>query len=226
MDKHDFIHLYWKNYITIEKEFSGTLDYIALNMDNYDVFSPVYIKILLQVGSEIDIVAKLLCEHYDSSIKVNNIDEYRIEIMKRECNFGNIEIEVLQSKDNLLIKPWEAWGRITNNGKGENPSWWKVYNKVKHERNSIGTIDGRNKEYYKFANLKYTLFSLAGLYQLLIYYYFDLAQGERVEVPLPGSRLFLLTGGKWNNIIFYQDIALYVDDSDGHLYSVSGEFAY
>lgn len=38
MDKHDFIHLYWKNYISIEKEFSGTLNYIALDIDNYDVF--------------------------------------------------------------------------------------------------------------------------------------------------------------------------------------------
>lgn len=74
--------------------------------------------------------------------------------------------------------------------------------------------------------MQHTLFSLAGLYQLLIYYYFDLVQGERIEVPLPGSRLFLLSGGKWDNIIFYQDIAFYIDFSNGNLYSESGEFVY
>lgn len=226
MEKHDFIHLYWKNYISIEKEFSGTLNYITLDIDNYDVFSPAYIKILLQVGSEIDIIAKLLCENYEKSTKVNKIKDYRTEIMKRECDFCNTKVKILQSKDNLRIIPWEAWGRTTNNGTEETPSWWKVYNKIKHERNSIGTIDGVNKEHYKFANLKYTLFSLAGLYQLLMYYYFDLVQGERIKVPLPGSRLFLLSGGKWDNIIFYQDIAFYVDDTDGNLYSESGEFVY
>lgn len=59
-----------------------------------------------------------------------------------------------------------------------------------------------------------------------IYYYYDLAQEDRIQVPLPGSRLFALSGGKWDDIVFYQDIALYLDVSNGNLYSQSGEFVY
>lgn len=97
---------------------------------------------------------------------------------------------------------------------------------VKHHRTESGSIEGESKEYYKFANLEYTLFALAGLYQILIYYFFELAKTERIKVPLPGSHLFELSGGKWDTIIFYQDFAFYVDDSDGNLYSETGEFIY
>jgi len=38
MDKHKFLQLYWKNYISIEKEFVQTLNYVALDEENYNVF--------------------------------------------------------------------------------------------------------------------------------------------------------------------------------------------
>ncbi len=79
------------------------------------------------------------------------------------------------------------------------------------------------RDYYKFANLEYTLYSLAGLYQLLIYFYFDLAKEDRIQVPLPGSRMFALSGGKWDDMLFYQDSAVYIDPSNGHFYMQSGE---
>lgn len=50
MNKQDFIHLYWKIYISIEKEFVETLNYVSLAVENYGAFSSSYIKILLQVG--------------------------------------------------------------------------------------------------------------------------------------------------------------------------------
>lgn len=36
----------------------------------------------------------------------------RTEIMKRECDFSDIEIKVLQSKDDLLIKPYRCGSDI------------------------------------------------------------------------------------------------------------------
>lgn len=226
MNKQDFIHLYWKIYISIEKEFAETLNYVSLDVENYGTFSSSYIKILLQVGSEIDIVAKSICNYHEKSFKGENINDYRPVIMKHETDFSNTEVKILQIKEAFSIKPWEIWGVTNKNDVVENPSWWKVYNKVKHDRHTVGTINDMSKEYYKFANLEYTLYSLAGLYQLLIYYYYDLAPKDRIQVPLPGSRLFTLSGGKWDDIVFYKDISFYIDFSDGHLYSESGEFVY
>ena len=53
MNEDEFLGLYWKNYILLEKEFSETLEYITLDVDNYNVYSSRYIKLLLQIGSEI-----------------------------------------------------------------------------------------------------------------------------------------------------------------------------
>lgn len=226
MDKHRFSQLYWKNYISVEKEFMQTLSYIDFDKENYKVFSSAYIKLLLQIGSEIDIVAKSFCRHYNNLLNVKNIDEYRKEILKYVPDFASAEVKILQGDVIHLIKPWGAWNITAAASQPSNPIWWKVYNMVKHHRTESGSIEGESKEYYKFANLEYTLFALAGLYQILIYYFFELAKTERIKVPLPGSHLFELSGGKWDTIIFYQDFAFYVDDSDGNLYSETGEFIY
>ena len=66
MDKKKFIQLYWKNYIAIDKEFTKTLEYITLDSDNFRAYSGAYIKLLLQIGNEIDITAKLLCRQYNN----------------------------------------------------------------------------------------------------------------------------------------------------------------
>ena len=122
MDKHKFLQLYWKNYISIEKEFVQTLNYVALDEENYNVFSSAYIKILLQIGSEIDIVAKSFCIFRDKSLKLKNINDYKYEIMKRETDFGNTKVIVLQGNDICPIKPWKVWNDNNCIGKDINPN--------------------------------------------------------------------------------------------------------
>ncbi len=67
MDVEEFWDYILRNYyILLEKEFAETLEYITLDADNYNVYSARYIKLLLQIGSEIDINAKLLCSQYNA----------------------------------------------------------------------------------------------------------------------------------------------------------------
>lgn len=226
MNKQDYIYLYWKNYISIEKEFTQTLNYVSLAEENYDTYSSAYIKILLQLGSEIDIVAKSYCQYLDKEFKGDKMSDYRSEIIKRKTDFSTTEVKILQSRTIFSVKPWESWGIVKEDNTAETPNWWKAYNKVKHDRYGNGCINNMERDYYKFANLEYTLYSLAGLYQLLIYFYFDLAKEDRIQVPLPGSRMFALSGGKWDDMLFYQDSAFYIDPSNGHFYMQSGSFAY
>ena len=83
MDVEEFLGLYWRNYILLEKEFAETLEYITLDADNYNVYSARYIKLLLQIGSEIDINAKLLCSQYNAQSRAEKINHYRTEITGR-----------------------------------------------------------------------------------------------------------------------------------------------
>ena len=96
------------------------------------------------------------------------------------------------------------------------PWWWTAYNKVKHNRTSLVEIDGKKQEGYKFANQKYTMLALAGLYQIMVYLYQKLAtdEGKKIVTPMPGSRLFKLIGGVWDSISFYGDSAFYINDGD------------
>ena len=218
MDVEEFLGLYWRNYILLEKEFAETLEYITLDADNYNVYSARYIKLLLQIGSEIDINAKLLCSQYNAQSRAEKINHYRTEITGNEADFCNTKVNIIQHCNLSSFMPWESWSQ------GNNPDWWTAYNKVKHERFLTGDIGGNTKEYYKFANLENTLFALGGLYQLLIYRYSKLIDGTEnwIQTPVPGSHLFKLTGNKWDGIGFYQDVAFHIDLNTGHLLYMTG----
>ena len=87
---------------------------------------------------------------------------------------------------------------------------------MKSEVEEINCIKQAN---YKFANQEYTLQSLAGLFQIMVYAYYDIAlnEGKRILTPLPGSKLFRLTGGIWDSVNFYGDSAFYIDEETGHM---------
>lgn len=209
-----FIDVYWAHYISLEKEFASTMRFVAIDPDNESTFSEAYSKLLLGIGSEVDVVLKEYCKMLQATFTGNKIDQYKTLIHSIKPNFCTQDVLVLKTEDK--IQPWLAWsGTVVEAGNViNNPYWWKVYNKVKHERTEIGTIALETKEYYKFANQKYTMLALAGLYQVVIYMYYELAtaEGKKVVTPLPGSRVFELTGGTWDTTQFNRDVAFYVDN--------------
>ena len=209
-----FTEIYWSHYIALEKEFASTLRFVSVDPNNDNTFSAAYSKLLLEVGSEVDVVLKEYCKMLQPTFSGDTIDHYRKLIHPLKPDFCTQDVLVLIN--DTTVQPWFAWGgNITEAGNVvSNPYWWKVYNKVKHQRTETGTIAGETKEYYKFANQKYTVLALAGLYQILIHIYFDLAtaEGKQAVTPLPGSRIFELTGNKWNSNQFYRDIAVYIEN--------------
>lgn len=54
----EFINTYWSQYILLEKEFVSTLHYLSLDRENEEAFSQAYLKLLLELGSEIDVAFK------------------------------------------------------------------------------------------------------------------------------------------------------------------------
>lgn len=141
---------YWQHFLALEADFAATSRYVELSPQNFSAFSIEYAKLLLAVGSEIDVLCKIICENLDASAKRNNIDDYRA------CLTAHTQIaseEILIRRYNLSFQPWSAWTL------GNNPSWWRSYNNVKHQRNS----------HFSEANLENSANAIAGLFAIVLY---------------------------------------------------------
>ncbi|MBR2828031.1 MAG: hypothetical protein IKE70_02215 [Bacilli bacterium] len=160
MNSKDFILNYWKNYILIEKEFMESINFIEIDKINYKTYSSFYVKILLQIGSEVDIVFKKYCKMKDNNFNGIKMDTYRDFILKKDSLFINEYSMIINT--NIKRYPWKAFGNK------KTPNWWKIYNGVKHRRTDKLKIGTTKMEAYKFANLETILDALCGLYQLLI----------------------------------------------------------
>lgn len=221
MTSDKYSEIYWAQYVSLEKEFLETMRYVSLSIDNYKTFSQAYAKLMLEIGSEVDILLKLYCKMLQPDFNKDTIKDYQKCINENKQEFGAQVVKVKNTGVNL--KPWESW----MDSEPVSPRWWTVYNKVKHERTNKGTIGDQTKEYYKFANLENTLSALSALYQVFIYTYYQLASDEkkRILTPLPASRLFELSGGDWDNVNFYGDMAFFINE-DGHLCYQTGNIYY
>lgn len=210
MTSSEFCEQYWAHYISLEKEFANTLHYVSLSTENYSTFSEAYVKLMLEIGSEIDVLLKIYCKMLQNNFTGESIGNYQTCIRTNKNDFIVQEVDVCNT--DIILKPWENWGETER----KNPYWWIAYNKIKHERTDIGTINSITKAYYKFANLENTLSALAGLYQVLIYAYYLLANSEnkRRLTPLPGSRIFTMVGDIWDSINFYGDFAFFVEEGE------------
>ena len=163
----NFIKQYWNFFETFEDDFIATERYVSLDEENFDTFSIEYNRLYQSVCSEIDVVAKYLCELLGNS-KANNIAQY-CEVITTHCGmFASEEVAV---KHFITIKPWDQW-TVIGTARSNNPEWWTLYNKVKHNRQSLCTDSNsrwNNKPYYKCATQENVLLSLAGLYALEFY---------------------------------------------------------
>ena len=203
---------YWKQYILIEKEFNTSTKYVAIDPINFTTYSIFFAKLLLQIGSEADTIAKELCLAINPSSTSNNINQYKAEILTRFPDFSTVIVEC----KGINLYPWK-------NSSQDTPVWWKTYNGVKHNRNKI---EQNNLPNYKLANLEIVLNALAGLYQEELYLYSLISHDPKIETPMTGSRLFKLKGAGWEEKRYYLDANLYVDENDGCLYIQTSDFLY
>lgn len=157
---------HWQHFLSLEKDFVETIEYVELDPENNSTFSVVYTKLLLSICSEIDVVAKLLCKSISTNSSASNIDGYRSEITNIYPNFHTVVS--LIPRYGLQIKPWSSWSGDTN------PRWWTEHNKVKHERSLHSAL----------ANQENVIEALCGLFTLLLYFHQSELYSAELE-PLP-----------------------------------------
>lgn len=194
--RNEFMQRYWKYYLMLEENFLETEQYLAIDELNFNAFSNEYIKQYQTICSEIDVIAKSYCVELESSFHGNSINAYCKCVIDNNSDF--ISRKVMLKDRNIALFPWENWTYTTEtqaNGHvkivSNNPDWWLKYNKIKHNRTTINNEMGL--PYYKLANQKNVLHSLAALFQLELYYFRKLQQvhfATDADMPGPPSKLF------------------------------------
>lgn len=191
----------------LEKNFVETEQYLAIDELNFNAFSNEYIKQYQTICSEIDVIAKSYCKEMDSNFKGKTINNYCKCIIDNNSDFSSRKVKLNNSE--IEVIPWENWKYTLTqtNGKTKidstNPDWWTKYNKIKHNRTTIDKE--KNCPYYKLANQKNVLYSLAALFQLEMYYYrllwqkYFSSQPNIPDMPDMSSNLFTIEnwGNKW-----------------------------
>jgi hypothetical protein len=169
----------WYYFLSIERDFIRTIDFVHLDVKNSGAFSNEYAKLLLLIGSETDVVAKMLCNKIDATKEAENIEDYRSIIRAKFPGMHTIEIEI--ARFGLKVQPWSSWDPTI----GNSPSWWKAHNHVKHERDKN----------FPEANQLNTLHALCGLFALHLYMQKDLSDLE----PFPALLNFGFPEYLWTN---------------------------
>ena len=137
----------WHYFLSLERDFERSINYVELASSNGNTFSNEFAKLLLLVGSEVDVVAKALCRAVNPNSAASNITQYRDTITSAFQGMYEIEIDVPRYQ--LSYRPWVSWGQP----EPISPDWWKAYNAVKHDR----------VQCFHQANLNNTVQALTGL---------------------------------------------------------------
>ena len=86
---------HWQYLISLDNDLEELSRYIELNRANYKTFSVELVRLLLATCSELDVVAKALCEKIDPIKKrkdLRSIDAYRLIIRPMFKKFHTILI--------------------------------------------------------------------------------------------------------------------------------------
>ncbi len=145
--------LHWNYFLALENDLENLSRYIEFGKKNFRTYSIELAHLLLASASEVDVVAKEICELLVPGSNPRNINEYRVIIASNLPDFCRERIFV--PRYGISFMPWERWRRNVN------PIWWQSYNDVKHHRD----------DHFEEANLKNVLNSLGGLLITVFYYY-------------------------------------------------------
>lgn len=190
----------------MEKDFQSTTEYVTIAEDNYDTYSASYLKLLLTIGSEIDVMLDFLAKLYDPATKESGFGCSKV-ILKNEPDIKSLEFQL--RTEGVTILPWDC---------ATIPEWWTVYNEIKHNRYEQATQFDPTRKYYQYANLRNVINSLAALLSLELYAYRFIAirDNEKVFAPTIKS-IFTVKNSYWKDIgigggYVFIDGVLHVDD--------------
>lgn len=176
-------NLHWRCFLALEDDLLATSNFVEFHKSNEGVFSIKFRSIILQTCSEIEKFLKLICgiPLEDNS----NIDKYKEYFSKHHADFN--KIEVLMPTYRGIVMPWEKWQENIN------PDFWIDHNTIKHQGN------------LELATLKNAIDSVAGLFSVLLAWYFKTA-GEQfpADQSIIQPKLFSYEGLDAQHVVTYK----------------------
>lgn len=154
--------LHWNYFLALDADLQRLARFVEFQKDNFSAYSIEMARLLLAGASEVDVVAKLLCQSAKSKSRAGSIDAYRKELNLAFPKIAHMKVTI--PRYGLQLIPWSNWKN------GKTPDWWSDYNLVKHTRNA----------YFRKANLKNTLNSIGALFVLLLHYYREEARSGKL----------------------------------------------
>mgnify|MGYP001151620710 CR=1 FL=1 len=83
---------HWEYYLTLVDDIDRISRYVEITKDNYGVYSIELVRVLLAAGSEVDVVAKLLCRSVAPSESTENINDYRTVLLGAYPKLPDIKV--------------------------------------------------------------------------------------------------------------------------------------
>lgn len=203
MKLNEFRKNYITHYLLLENDFIETTQYVTIAEDNYDTYSVSFLKQLLTIGSEIDVMLEFVAKLYDPNTKETGFGCSKTILSYEE---DIMSLEVVLREEDIIILPWKC---------KKIPEWWTAYNEIKHNRYETAVQIDSDKKYYQFANQKNVIYSLAALYSLELYAYRKIAIAEKEKIFVPTNKtIFTIKNSYWKDIQFGNGIVCF----DGGVY--------
>lgn len=206
MNLKEFEMSYLNHYLLLESDFAETIPYVSLAEENFNTYSAVYLKQLLSICSEVDILLSFTARLYEPVCSDDGFGCSKI-ILKHEPDIKNLQVQIKYNE--LVLRPWNCTSI---------PDWWTAYNEIKHNRLARAIKFDGSKQYFQYANLRNVLDSLSALFSLELYAYKKLAELEHKELYIPTIKsMFTIKNSYWEgsnvgskNVVL--NGCLYIDD--------------
>ncbi len=145
--------IHWNYFLALERDLEIVARYVEFTKPNFKTFSIELAHLLFAAASEVDVVAKLLCEQIAPGARCNNINDYKATLLPAIPGLPRTKVFV--PRFGLRFTPWSKWAGANN------PGWWRSYNNVKHQRDT----------HFQEATLKNALNALGALLILTLHFY-------------------------------------------------------
>jgi len=145
--------LHWNYFLALERDLEVVSRYVEFCQQNFDVYSIEFAHLLFAAASEVDVIAKLLCQRLSAQAPRANIDDYRAVLVAALPDLTTTQVSI--ARYGLTLTPWDNWAGPNN------PVWWHSYNNVKHERDT----------HFQEATLKNAINALGALLILTYHHY-------------------------------------------------------
>jgi hypothetical protein len=126
-------HPHWALFETVDEDLRAFSRHVEFDPANFPTYSVTLLRLYLSICSEVDVVAKLLCQRINAPLPSRpNIDHYRKALKPEYTNLSTVKITVRPMAYEIL--PWQAWEQ------DKNPDWWQKHQSVKHHRDQRGKL--------------------------------------------------------------------------------------